>query len=250
MDHPPQSQGLTRLSPDLNSGPKLNSYLQPQQAPSQSQSQRQPSSSPYQTSQKGRRPLSYQPQPTYLEAGRRSNNASPQRRQSPLPGRFNEEWDASRRGSSIIDGPRGQSPPVMSASAAAGPSAMQRSNSVNSYAAGDDRALPQRGNTLKKKASLRRSGTGSIVRSSSRRSARAGSVRSLALQTATDPDELHSAFFCPVPTNGNPTDVLAARFQSMFDPSPFSDSTRRIAAVELYHLTLTLYDTRQPGEKC
>lgn len=250
MDHPPQSQGLTHLSPDLNSGPKLNSYLQPQQVPSQSQSQRQPSSSPYQTSQKGRRPLSYQPQPTYLEAGRRSNNASPQRRQSPLPGRFNEEWDASRRGSSIIDGPRGQSPPVMSASAAAGPSAMQRSNSVNSYAAGDDRALPQRGNTLKKKASLRRSGTGSMVRSSSRRSARAGSVRSLALQTATDPDELHSAFFCPVPTNGNPTDVLAARFQSMFDPSPFSNSTRRIAAVELYHLTLTLYDTRQPGEKC
>ncbi|PKK46549.1 hypothetical protein CI102_10031 [Trichoderma harzianum] len=164
MDHPPQSQGLTHLSPDLNSGPKLNSYLQPQQ--------------------------------------------------SPLPGRFNEEWDASRRGSSIIDGPRGQSPPVMSASAAAGPSAMQRSNSVNSYAAGDDRALPQRGNTLKKKASLRRSGTGSMVRSSSRRSARAGSVRSLALQTATDPDELHSAFFCPVPTNGNPTDVLAARFQT------------------------------------
>ncbi|KAF3059003.1 Phosphatidylinositol 4,5-bisphosphate-binding protein SLM1 [Trichoderma lentiforme] len=214
MDHQPQSQGLTRLSPDLNAGPKLNSYLQPQQVPSQSQSQRQPSSSPYQTSQKGRRPLSYQPQPTYLEAGRRSNNASPQRRQSPLPGRFNEEWDASRRGSSIIDGPRGQSPPVMSASAAAGPSAMQRSNSVNSYAAGDDRALPQRGNTLKKKASLRRSGTGSIVRSSSRRSARAGSVRSLALQTATDPDELHSAFFCPVPTNGNPTDVLAARFQT------------------------------------
>lgn len=102
----------------------------------------------------------------------------------------------------------------MSSSAAAGPAAMQRSNSVNSYAPGDDRALPQRGNTLKKKASLRRSGPGSLVRSSSRRSARAGSVRSLALQSATDPDELHSAFFCPVPTSGSPTDVLAARFQS------------------------------------
>ncbi|EHK23262.1 uncharacterized protein TRIVIDRAFT_212461 [Trichoderma virens Gv29-8] len=164
MDPQPQSQGLTRLSPDLNSGPKLNSYLQ-------------------------------QPQ-------------------SPLPGRFNEEWDASQRGGSVVDGRRGQSPPAMSATAEAGPSAVQRSNSVNSYAAGDDRALPQRGNTLKKKASLRRSGTGSIVRSSSRRSARAGSVKSLVLQTATDPDELHSAFFCPVPTNGNPTDVLAARFQN------------------------------------
>ncbi|KAL7951198.1 hypothetical protein V8C42DRAFT_303373 [Trichoderma barbatum] len=214
MDLQPQSQGLARHSPDSNSAPKLNSLQQQQQSQSQSQSQRHQSSSPYQTSQKGRRPLSYQPQPTYLDPNRHSNTASPQRRPSPIPGRFNEEWDASQRGSSILDGRRGQSPPVMSGPAAAGPAAVQRSNSVNSYAAGDDRALPQRGNTLKKKASLRRSGTGSMVRSSSRRSARAGSVKSLALQTATDPDELHSAFFCPVPTNGSPTDVLAARFQT------------------------------------
>jgi hypothetical protein len=42
---------------------------------------------------------------------------------------------------------------------------------------------------------------------------RAGSVRSLALQSNTDEGETHSAFFCPVPTTGNPTEVLAARFQ-------------------------------------
>jgi hypothetical protein len=76
---------------------------------------------------------------------------------------------------------------------------------------------------------LRHSGAGSMVRSSSRRSARAGSVKSLILQTATDPDELHSAFYCPVPTTGAPTDVLAARFQSMLlpilIPIPSSDAS-------------------------
>ncbi|PTB62456.1 hypothetical protein BBK36DRAFT_1185416 [Trichoderma citrinoviride] len=211
MDVQLQSQGLARHSPDPNAHPKLNSYQQ--QPP-----QRQPSTSPHQTPQKSRRPLSYQPQPTYLEPGRRSHTASPQGRPAPVPvasGRFNEEWDASQRGSSILLDHRRQGSPVMSSGpAVTGPAAMQRSNSVNSYAPGDDRALPQRGNTLKKKASLRRSGPGSLVRSSSRRSARAGSVKSLALQSATDPDELHSAFYCPVPTSGSPTDVLAARFQT------------------------------------
>ena len=201
MDPQPQSQGLTRLSPDINSGPKLNSYLQPQQVPSQSHSQRQPSSSPYQTSQKGRRPLSYQPQPTYLEAGRRSNNASPQRRPSPLPGRFNEEWDASQRGSSIVDGP------------------MQRTNSMLSQG---DSIMPSRAGTLKKKSSLKR--TGSLKRSGSRRSSRAGSVRSLALQPAGDIDEMQSAFYSPVPTSGNPTEILANRFQGMFSVPSFGSS--------------------------
>ncbi|KAH6606250.1 ph domain, partial [Trichoderma cornu-damae] len=210
MDLPLQPQGLARHSPDLNSAPRLNSYHYQQQ----SQSQRQLANSPHQAPQKSRRPLSYQPQPTYLDPGRRSNTSSPHRRPSPIPGRFTEEWDASQRASSVVDNRPGQGSPVMSGPAAPGPAAAQRSNSVSSYAAGDDRALPQRGNTLKKKASVRRSGTGSVVRSSSRRSARAGSVKSLALQTATDPDELHSAFYCPVPTNGSPTDVLAARFQT------------------------------------
>jgi hypothetical protein len=120
-------------------------------------------------------------------------------------GRFTEEWDASQRGSSIIDGGRGTN------------NAMQRSNSVHSFTAGDDQhaqqALPSRGNTLKKKNSMRRGG-GSVRRSSSRRSMKAGSVRSLALHSASDPDEAHSVFYCPVPTSGNPTDILATRFQT------------------------------------
>jgi len=104
-------------------------------------------------------------------------------------GKFNEEWDASQRGSSIIDGP------------------MQRSNSVMSQG---DTLIASRGGTLKKKASLRRGG--SLKRSSSRRSSRAGSVRSLVLQPQGDIDEAHSAFYSPVPTSGNPTEVLANRF--------------------------------------
>lgn len=42
---------------------------------------------------------------------------------------------------------------------------------------------------------------------------KAGSVRSLALQSNADEDEMHSAFYCPVPTTGNPTEALANRFQ-------------------------------------
>lgn len=95
---------------------------------------------------------------------------------------------------------------------------MQRASSVRSYNPGDDEGpittqqLPSRGNTLKKKSSMRRSG--SLRRSGSRRSMRAGSVKSLALHSSSgDPDEAHSAFYCPVPTSGNPTEVLINRFQ-------------------------------------
>ncbi|KAI0381089.1 hypothetical protein F5Y04DRAFT_83712 [Hypomontagnella monticulosa] len=125
--------------------------------------------------------------------------------------RFNEEWDASVRGSSIVDGatPQSQYPQ----------SAMQRSNSVSSrqdVITGDgpsNHAISlSRGNTLKKKSSLRRNG--SLKRSSSRRSMKAGSVRSLALQSSHDSDEVHSAFYCPVPTSGSPTEMLSNRFQS------------------------------------
>jgi hypothetical protein len=119
-------------------------------------------------------------------------DTSPLSQSAAHNGRFNEEWDASQRGSSIIDGP------------------MQRSNSVMSQG---DTLIPSRGGTLKKKASLRR--TGSLKRSSSRRSSRAGSVRSLVLQAPGDIDEMHSAFFSPVPTSGNPTEVLANRFQGI-----------------------------------
>ncbi|KAH7015130.1 hypothetical protein EDB80DRAFT_566453 [Ilyonectria destructans] len=121
--------------------------------------------------------------------------------QHPQPvGRFTEEWGASQRGSSIVDGHH------------ASGSNMQRAASVHSFNAGDDQQLPVRNNTLKKKNSLRRNG--SLKRSSSRRSMRAGSVKSLALQSTSDPDEAHSAFHCPIPTTGNPTDVLSNRFQS------------------------------------
>jgi hypothetical protein len=108
-------------------------------------------------------------------------------------GRFHEEWDASRRGSSILDGP------------------MLRSNSVMSQG---ETLTPSRGGTLKKKPSLKKSS--SLRRSSSRRSSRAGSVRSLALQPATDLDDMHSAFFSPVPTSGSPTEILATRFQGRY----------------------------------
>ncbi|KAK0648821.1 hypothetical protein B0T16DRAFT_456274 [Cercophora newfieldiana] len=121
-------------------------------------------------------------------------------------GRFTEEWDASQRGSSIVDG------------ASPGGQQLQRANSFSGSAAamggviGEGAATLSRGNTLKKKASLRRAG--SLKRSSSRRSMKAGSVRSLALQSTTDQDEIQSAFYCPVPTAGSPTEVLANRFQA------------------------------------
>lgn len=132
-----------------------------------------------------------------------NNHLDPQ--QGSQGGRFTEEWDASQRGSSIIDGRNG-----------AGGNSMQRSQSVNSFNAGDDQqltaaSLPSRGNTLKKKGSMRRGA--SLRRSGSRRSMRAGSVKSLALNSGGDPDEAHSAFYCPVPTSGNPTEVLVNRFQ-------------------------------------
>ena len=118
------------------------------------------------------------------------------------PARFNEEWDASQRGSSIADG--------------AGPSTMTRPISYSGHAGGvtgEGGTTLSRGNTLKKKASLRRSG--SLKRSGSRRSMNAGSVRSLALQPTTDQDEMQSAFHCPVPTGANPTEALANRFQGL-----------------------------------
>lgn len=122
-------------------------------------------------------------------------------------GRFNEEWDASQRGSSIIDGHTN----------------MQRSGSVMSQG---DTLIPSRGGTLKKKASIKR--TGSLKKSSSRRSSRAGSVRSLVLQPGAEVDELQSAFFSPVPTSGNPTEVLANRFQGKDSPYPLTVMIRSL----------------------
>ncbi|KAI1105439.1 hypothetical protein F4804DRAFT_341182 [Jackrogersella minutella] len=127
--------------------------------------------------------------------------------------KFTEEWDASARGSSVADGPTSSQQNYYPYSS------MQRANSVSSrqeVITGDGASAHgislSRGNTLKKKSSLRRSG--SLKRSSSRRSMKAGSVRSLALQSSHDSDEIHSAFYCPVPTSGSPTELLSNRFQS------------------------------------
>ena len=168
-------------------------------------------------------------------------NSESQSHQPRSAGRFTEEWNASRRGSSVIDGPRNTITAAATASNNSNKNAnMERATSTRSYNAGDDASLPteehqnhhdqqgeqelqsehehhdhkspHKGNTLKKKTSMRRNG--SVKRSGSRRSMRAGSVRSLAQQSSLDHDEAHSAFHCPIPTTGNPTDVLANRFQS------------------------------------
>ncbi|KAI0098850.1 hypothetical protein GGR51DRAFT_552349 [Nemania sp. FL0031] len=140
--------------------------------------------------------------------------------------KFNEEWDASVRGGSIVDGPspahhpyhsqqqqqlqqqrqRSQSPSLQRANS------VSRSEILSNDGTSAHTISLSRGNTLKKKNSLRRSA--SLKRSSSRRSMKAGSVRSLALQSSHEPDEIHSAFHCPVPTSGAPTEVLAQRFQA------------------------------------
>ncbi|KAI9845432.1 MAG: hypothetical protein M1837_004910 [Sclerophora amabilis] len=113
--------------------------------------------------------------------------------------RFQEEFDASQRGSSVVDGE---------------PRALRRADSTMSNS---NTLTPSRGGTLKKKSSLSRKG--SLKRSGSRRSSRAGSVRSLVLgdrerYAGAGGDEMNSAFFTPVPTSGNPTDILSNRFQA------------------------------------
>lgn len=76
-------------------------------------------------------------------------------------------------------------------------------------------ALPSRSGTLKKKASLSRKGN--LRRGGSRKSSRAGSVRSLNLgekeKYGITQDDVNSAFYIPIPTSGTPTEILANRFQ-------------------------------------
>ncbi|KAJ5172902.1 hypothetical protein N7492_005495 [Penicillium capsulatum] len=121
--------------------------------------------------------------------------------QSQLPHnpRFREDFDtASRRSSLMMDGPV----------------TVQRSASqVSRHSAAP---APSRSGTLRKKASL--SKKGSLRRNGSRRSMRAGSVRSLSLgereKYNDGPEDVNSAFAVPIPTDGNPTEVLANRFQA------------------------------------
>ncbi|KAJ5567533.1 hypothetical protein N7535_006839 [Penicillium sp. DV-2018c] len=110
--------------------------------------------------------------------------------------RFREDFDTVSHRSSNLDVPTG----------------MQRSASTASHVRS---TTPSRSGTLRKKASL--SKKGSLRRNGSRRSMRAGSVRSLSLgdreKYHTDGSEdPNSAFRIPIPTNGNPTEVLANRF--------------------------------------
>ncbi|KAJ5086847.1 hypothetical protein NUU61_008154 [Penicillium alfredii] len=140
------------------------------------------------------RPSSYAGSPSALHYSHGALD-QPQVAQNP---RFKEDFDtASHRSSVVLDGP-----------------AVQRSTSQMSRVRSP---TPSRSGTLRKKASL--SKKGSLRRNGSRRSLRAGSVRSLSLgdREKYNPDgteDVNSAFAVPIPTNGNPTEVLAFRFQA------------------------------------
>jgi hypothetical protein len=109
-------------------------------------------------------------------------------------GRFEEDFDARTRGSSVIDGDM----PMRSSS---------RSSTLNQG------TTPSRSGTLKKKGSVKR--TGSLKRSGSRKSMHAGSIRGVTIDDQERGyDREDSVFYTPVPTKGSPTEVLAERFQS------------------------------------
>lgn len=119
-----------------------------------------------------------------------------------------DQYSAAPRDGSILAGSAGAHDSGFGSSTTPG---LQRSGSQLSQSA---TAIPSRGGTLKKKASLKR--TGSLNRSGSKKSSYAGSVRSIRLgdKEKYDSDAEHnSAFYCPVPISGSPTDLLADRFQ-------------------------------------
>jgi len=111
-------------------------------------------------------------------------------------GRFEEDFDARTRGSSVLDG-----------------DVHQRSSSRSSTL--NQGATPSRSGTLKKKGSVKR--TGSMKRSGSRKSMHAGSIRGVTIDDQEHGyDREDSVFYTPVPTKGTPTEILAERFQSMW----------------------------------
>jgi hypothetical protein len=113
-------------------------------------------------------------------------------------GRFEEDFDARTRGSSVLDGDI----PPRSASRAS-----RTSTTLNQGSA------PSRSGTLKKKGSVKRSG--SLKRSGSRKSMHAGSIRGVTIDDQERGyDREDSVFYTPVPTKGSPTEILAERFQS------------------------------------
>ncbi|KAF2737908.1 hypothetical protein EJ04DRAFT_460178 [Polyplosphaeria fusca] len=132
---------------------------------------------------------------SHLQADANEFGATPANPHEPQRlGRFEENFDARTRGSSVLmDG----DVPQRSAS---------RASTLNQG------ATPSRSGTLKKKASVKRSG--SLKRSGSRRSY-AGSIRGVSVEDENRgaPRE-SSVFYTPVPTSGSPTEILANRFQA------------------------------------
>lgn len=123
----------------------------------------------------------------------------------------NDDRDAPRRGSSAVDGEQTST-------------GIYRADSTISQS---HTLTPSRGGTLKKKGTLKKSG--SVKRSSSRKSLRAGSVKSLENGEKEDHadgwnEEMNSAFYTPVPTTGNPTEILANRFQGKTHLIPCSSN--------------------------
>ena len=115
------------------------------------------------------------------------------------PDQFNEEEpeESQRPGSSGVEG--GAAPDLI------------RSESQMSQS---QTQVQSRGGTLKKKASMKR--IGSFKRSNSKRSSHAGSVKSMTLgekEKYGDNEEMKSVFYTPIPTSGNPTELLSNRFQ-------------------------------------
>lgn len=116
-----------------------------------------------------------------------------------LGGRFEENFDARTRGTSLLDDTE---LPARSASRA------------STLGHGTSAGTPSRSGTLKKRASVKRSG--SLKRSSSKRSVRAGSIKGVNFDDDEGGRTKHnSVFYTPVPTSGSPTEILANRFQGM-----------------------------------
>lgn len=115
---------------------------------------------------------------------------------------------------------------------------LQRTNSTMSQS---QTLTPSRGGTLKKKASL--SKKASLKRSGSRRGSGLGSMRGLAMgekekYASGQGDEMNSAFFIPVPTTGNATEILANRFQGELGNTMRTSINLCSVVTPLLHLTV------------
>ena len=102
-----------------------------------------------------------------------------------------------------------------------------------------DQGTPSRGGTLRKRQSLKKSG--SLMRRGSRKSLRAGSIKGM----RDDDDSFNSVFHTPIPTSGNPTDILANRFQGAFympiDYLDHADTDARVAWRKLLKDLITYF---------